>query len=152
MESVKTPWFKVGIFMLFFCNGLVVFLAITFYFIHDAVNWFLHLSMFSVWTLIALMLLVKGMLSKRRLNRLKKMGSCYEAKIKNLILSTARIFNYATAKAECIYVNKAGKSCMVVSGYHLFSPFDKKENLCAKIYVDDKNLRRYAVEVFRIIQ
>ncbi len=65
-----------------------------------------------------------------------------------LLIFGTRIGSYLTAQVECLYESEKGDKS-VISGYHLLLPFDRREDLYAKIYLDRNNPEKYAIELFR---
>ncbi|EGY80018.1 flagellar basal-body rod protein FlgF [Peptoniphilus indolicus ATCC 29427] len=59
-----------------------------------------------------------------------------------------RIGSYMTARIKCKYKDEKSEKS-VVSGYYLLSPWDRIENLNAKIYVEKNNDIKNIVVIHR---
>ncbi|RXV60908.1 hypothetical protein DWB64_09815 [Fusibacter sp. A1] len=88
-------------------------------------------------------------LGRQSLETLKKEGLCYQAEVVSIIPSLwIRVGSYVTVRLECVAKTETG-DMRFRSGYFLISPFDKKEDLLATIYIDTLNFKRYSIELFR---
>ncbi|ONI40482.1 hypothetical protein AN639_10935 [Candidatus Epulonipiscium fishelsonii] len=147
MKIVETPWnvaykFLLFIFgMPFFSVGLIMLIIF-----EESEALILNGVL---WIVLAVGFKIKNIYNERELERFKKEDLCYEGTMINIIPSHwVRIGNYITACVECSYKTDKG-DCVVKSGYYLLSPFDTKENLCPKIYVNRDNFDESIVELFR---
>ena len=82
-----------------------------------------------------------------KFKRYKNDGICYDCTIIRVIpINMVRIGSYLTVRIECTC--KLENSIVnVISGLYLLSPWDKIENLNAKIYM--KNNKKYILVLFR---
>ena len=147
MRPVATPWSRLGKFILLGFGVPFSLVGVVLYIVLDG-NWALLLNGV-LWLVIGGGLQAKRASDRRKLEKLKREGLCYDGSVVNIIPALwIRIGSYVTARVECIY--KTGKGdCLVKSGYYLLSPLDRIENLYAKIYFDCNNSDKYAVELFR---
>lgn len=102
-----------------------------------------------MWIVFGVGLKIKDTYNRRKLETLKREGLSYEGSVVSIIAAPwIRIGSYVTARVECVYKTEKG-DCLVKSGYHLLLPFDRREDLYAKIYFDHKDSKHYIVEIFR---
>ena len=115
----------------------------------------------AVWTVLGGVFWLIAQNSRYKRERLKREGLCYDAVILQLVTNYAvRIGASFAMRAECSYINLAGKTCLVRSGLFtmpnimLLGVFaaapanrDGKENLAAKVYVNKSDPRDYFVEI-----
>ncbi|MCT4544100.1 MAG: hypothetical protein N4A63_11205 [Vallitalea sp.] len=146
MKIVETPWKRLYKFFLFLF-GIPFFLIGIIFLIIDG-SWAFILNG-GLWIILSMGLKIKNTYNRRKLETLKKKGLCSEGSVVRIIPSPwVKIGSYVTACVECIYKTEK-EDCLIKSGYHLLLPFDKTEDLYAKIYFDQNNLEKYHVELFR---
>lgn len=97
---------------------------------------------------------------RRKLERFKRDGLCYDAEILRLIQNNRGIRIGATISVyvECSYINSEGKVCLVRSNSVLMGNFMgiscyaldgiQNQNWTAKVYVSKNNPRDYCVAVY----
>ncbi len=147
MKTVATPWNRLAKFLLLLFAIPFSLIGVVMYIVLDG-NWALLINGV-LWLLVGLGFLVKGYSEQRKLERLKKEGLHYDGSVVKVIPAHwVRTGSYITARVECAYRTEKIDS-LVKSGYHLLSPFEKIENLHAKIYLDRNDPVNYAVELFR---
>ena len=158
MKPLKCPWrlfakiflIPAGIFLILL---LVAFLIDTNTYInidHRAVylNFIIQTL---IWCAISLFFFVLSHKTAAKLKRLKYGGIEYNGKVEDIIpLYGVRALHNVTFKADCSYVNKDGKTCLVRSAAVLMSVIEGRENITAKIYVNRNEPKDYAVELFRL--
>lgn len=135
MRTVATPWYGLSKLMLLGFGIPFSLVGVVMFFVQDG-NWaFLINGIF--WMIMGIGLKIKGASNQRKLEILKREGLCYDGSVVSIIPAHwVRIGSYVTAQVECVYKTEKG-DCIVKSGYHLLSPFDRIDNLYAKIYFDD---------------
>lgn len=142
MKTVQTPWEGLYKFVLFIF-GIPLFLIGLI-----SRSWAFILNG-CIWIIFGVGLKIKSIYNRHKLETLKREGLCYDGSVVKIIPAPwVRIGSYVTARVECLYKTEKGDS-FVRSGYHLLLPFDRIEDLYAKIYFDHNNLERYTVELFR---
>lgn len=146
VKIVETPWkglYKASLFLFgipFFLIGLILLII--------GGNWAFVLNG-AVWIILGVGLKIKSTYNRRKLETLKREGLCYEGSVVSIIPAPwVKIGSYVTSRVECVYKTEKC-DCLVKSGYHLLLPFDRREDLYAKIYFDHNNLENYIVELFR---
>ena len=129
MEVIETPWNRLGKFIeLGF--GIPFFIVGLFWFFQDRSVAFLYNGV--LWIVVGLILLLKAKIDKYKLKILEKEGLCYERFVTGVIpINMIRIGNYLTARIKYT-IND-------ISGCYLLSPWDRVENLSARIYIKKKN-------------
>ena len=147
MQAVATPWSILAKFLLLGFGVPFSFVGILLFFALDG-NWALLLNGL-LWLIIGGALLIKGVSQRRRLQRLKQEGLAYEGTVVNMIPSQwIQVGSYITARVEFVF--KSGQDdASQISGYYLLSPFDRREDLQVKIYVDRHSSKQYMVELTR---
>ncbi|WP_425447940.1 hypothetical protein [Dethiothermospora halolimnae] len=146
MKIVERPWKRLYKFFLFLF-GIPFFLIGVIFLIIDG-SWAFILNG-ALWIIFGVGLKIKSIYNRRKLEILKREGICYDGSVVSIIPTHwVRIGSYVTARIECVYKTEKG-DCLIKSGYHLLSPFDIRENLHAKIYLDYNNFDKYIVELFR---
>jgi len=102
-----------------------------------------------IWIIFGVGFKIKSIYNKHKLQTLKREGLCYDGSVVKIIPAPwARIGSFIAARVECLYKTEKG-DYLVRSGYHLLLPFDRREDLHAKIYFDGNKREKYAVELFR---
>lgn len=146
MKIVETPWERLYKFVLFMFGIPLLLIGAIILAIYR--NWAIIL-IGSIWIIFAVELKIKNVYNKHRLESLKKEGICYDGTVVKIIPKPwVRIGSYVTAQVECLYKTEKGDG-LVRSGYHLLLPFDRREDLYAKIYLDSNNLEKHSIELFR---
>ena len=88
------------------------------------------------------------------LDRLKAEGVSFAGEIVNIIhRMSVRYGRHFSAYAECTYINREGQTCLVKSPSFLYSNetipgVSGNNNYAASIYVNPRNPKDYAVEIF----
>jgi hypothetical protein len=62
--------------------------------------------------------------------------------------SWIRIGNYTSCRIVCRFIYE-GKEYKAVSSYYVLSPFKRKEDLYADVYIDKNDPATYSVELFQ---
>jgi len=132
MRVIETPWNQLGKFIefgfgipFFLCNGIL-------------------------WIFVGLILLLKAKIDKYKLEKLKKEGVCYECFVTEIVpINMIKIGSYLTARIKYTYNSKQSE-INHISGYYLLSPWDRIENLGARIYIKKNNKRQKMLILFRI--
>lgn len=103
----------------------------------------------SVWLTLFFVSMGKLVCDKKKLNDLKHSGACVDAEIED-VLPTAwiRVANYVSCRIVCRFLYE-GKEYKAVSNHYVLSPFKRKEDLRANVYVDKGNPAKYSVELFQ---
>lgn len=144
MKNVETPWKGLYKFVLYIFGLPFLVLGIIFK------SWALLINGL-VWIIIGVGLIIKFFYDRRKLETLKKEGICYNGSVVKIIPKPwIRIGSYVVARVECLYKAER-EDRLVKSGYHLLLPFDRKEDLYAKVYLDKNNSEKYIVKIFRRI-
>ncbi len=147
MKAVATPWGRLARFILLGFGVPFSLIGVMLYMALDG-NWALLFNG-ALWLIIGAGLWIKEATNQRNLKKLKKEGLCYEGSVVNIIPAHwIRIGSYVIAQVECTYKSGDGDS-LVKSGYYVFSPFDRIENMYAKIYFNNNDPTKYRVELFR---
>lgn len=144
MKIIETPWCKVGKFVVL-GFGIPFSLVGSIWYFQDRSMVFLYNGI--LWGIIGLLLILKGKYNQYKFKRYKNDGICYDCTIIKVIpINMVRIGSYLTVRIECTC--KLENSIVnVISGLYLLSPWDKIENLNAKIYM--KNNKKYILVLFR---
>ena len=86
---------------------------------------------------------------KKKLKTLKYSGICMDCEIEDMIPAVwIRVANYVSCKIVCQFIYE-GKEHKAVSNYYVLSPFKRKEDLYANVYIDKDNPDKYSVELFQ---
>lgn len=103
----------------------------------------------SVWLLLFLASMSKVVYDRRKLKKLKHSGVCMDSEIEDMIPAAyVRVANYTSCRIVCRFIYE-GRECKAVSSYHILSPFVRKEDLHANVYIDKNDPARYSVELFQ---
>ncbi len=103
-----------------------------------------------VWLILFLASMGKLVYDRRKLKNLKHTGACMDSEIEDMIPAVwIRAGNYTSCRIVCRFVYE-GKEYKAVSNYYVLTPFTRKEDLYAKVYIDKDNPARYSVELFQI--
>ena len=106
----------------------------------------------SVWLVMAFVLFMLSVRNARKLRRLKDEGAMYEGEVVRIVPLSGhvRLLNYLTFRAECVYINNEGKSCLVRSVARAFpwlGVFMDCEGIAARVYVSRQDPDDYAIEL-----
>jgi len=147
VKTVATPWYGLSKFILLGFGIPFTLIGTVLFFVLDGNLAFLLNGI--LWLVIGGLLKIKGASNQRKLEILMREGHCYNGSVVNIIpVHWVRIGSYVTARVKCVYKTEKGNR-FIKSGYHILSPFDRIEDLYAKIYFDYNNSAKYAVEIFR---
>ncbi len=103
----------------------------------------------SLWLILFLASMSKLVYDRKKLKNLKRSGVCMDSKIENMIPAVwIRIGNYTSCRIVCGFVYE-GKEYKAVSNYYVLTPFKRKEDLYANVYIDKDNPAKYSVEIFQ---
>ena len=103
----------------------------------------------SVWLILFLLSMSKLLYDKRRLKKLKHSGICMDSEIEDMIpVAWIRVANYTSCKIVCRFIYE-GKEYQAISNYKVLTPFKRKEDLHANVYIDKDNPAKYSVELFQ---
>lgn len=103
----------------------------------------------SVWLILFLLSMSKLLYDKRRLEKLKHLGTCMDSEIEDMIPAAwIRVANYTGCRIVCRFIYE-GKEYQAISSYYVLTPFKRKEDLYANVYIDKDNPAKYSVELFQ---
>ena len=103
----------------------------------------------SVWLILFLASMSKLVYDRKKLKNLKHSGACMDSEIEDMIPAAwVRVGNYDTCRIACRFIYE-GKEYKAVSNYYVLTPFKRKEDLYANVYIDKDNPARYSVELFQ---
>lgn len=103
----------------------------------------------SVWLILFLASMSKLTYDKKKLKNLKHSGICMDSEIEDMIPAAwIRVANYTSCRIVCRFIYE-GKEYKAVSNYYVLTPFQRKEDLCANVYIDKDNPTQYSVELFQ---
>ena len=103
----------------------------------------------SVWLILFLASMGKLAYDKNKLKILKSSGACMDSEIEELIPAVwIRVANYTCCKIVCGFTYE-DKEYKAVSNYYVLSPFKRKEDLYANVYIHKDNPAKYSVELFQ---
>lgn len=103
----------------------------------------------SAWLLLFFISISKLTYDKKKLKNLKYLGVCMESEIEDVIPAAGiRVGNYNSCRIVCRFVYE-DKEYKAVSSYYVLTPFQRKEDLYANVYIDKNNPARYSVELFQ---
>ena len=103
----------------------------------------------SVWIMLFLISVGKLTYDKKKLKNLKHSGTCIDSEIKDIIpASWITVGNYISCRIVCgfIYEDKEYKA---VSNYYALTPFQRKEDLYANVFIEQNNPTKYSIELFQ---
>lgn len=101
----------------------------------------------SVWLIMFLISMGKLIYDKKKLKDLKYSGVCVDSEIVDMIPAAwVRVGNYVTGRIVCRFIYE-GKEYKAASGFCCLTPFQRKENLYARVYIDKDHPARYSVEL-----
>lgn len=103
----------------------------------------------SVWLLLFLVFTGKLVYDQKKLQNLKHSGICMDSEIEDIIPAVwIRVANYTSCRIVCRFVYE-GKEYKAVSNYYVLSPFKRKEDFYANVYIDKADPAKYSVELFQ---
>lgn len=103
----------------------------------------------SVWLILFLASVGKLVYDRKKLKDLKHSGACMDPEIEDMIPAAwIRVGNYTSCRIVCRFTYE-GKEYKAVSNYYVLTPFKRKEDLYANVYIDKDNPARYSVELFQ---
>ena len=103
----------------------------------------------SVWLILFLLSMSKLLHDKRKLQKLKHSGTCMDSEIEDMIPAVwIRVANYTSCRIVCRFIYE-GKEYHAVSNYYVLTPFKRKEDLYANVYISKDNPAKYSVELFQ---
>ena len=103
----------------------------------------------SVWIMLFLISVGKLTYDKKKLKNLKHSGTCIDSEIKDIIpASWIRVGNYISCRIVCGFIYE-GKEYKAVSNYYVLTPFQRKEDLYANVFIEQNNPTQYSIELFQ---
>ena len=103
----------------------------------------------SVWIMLFLISVGKLTYDKKKLKNLKHSGTCIDSEIKDIIpASWIRVGNYISCRIVCGFIYE-GKEYKAVSNYYVLTPFHRKEDLYANVFIEQNNPTKYSIELFQ---
>lgn len=103
----------------------------------------------SVWLILFLASISKLVYDKKKLKNLKHSGACMDSEIADMIPAAwIRVGNYTSCRIICRFIYE-GQEYRAISNYYVLTPFKRKEDLCANVYIDKDNPAKYSVELFQ---
>lgn len=103
----------------------------------------------SVWLILFLASMSKLVYDRKKLKNLKHSGACIDSEIEDMIPAAwIRVANYTSCRIACRFIYE-GKEYKAVSNYYVLTPFKRKEDLYANVYIDRDNPAKYSVELFQ---
>ncbi len=142
MKKVETPWNVIWKFFIVF--GVSLFIYGIFFLLNESKVFLVNGAL---WICLGILARIKATYCEYRLQKLKKIGLCYDTVIINIYPNAMiRIGSYITARVECGY-SIEGEYKTIKSNYFVLLPSDTKKNICAKIYFSNSNLKDFMVEM-----
>lgn len=103
----------------------------------------------SVWLILFLASMSKLTYDKKKLKNLKHSGACMDSEIEDMIPAAwIRVGNYTSCRIVCRFIYE-GKEYKAVSNFYVLTPFQRKEDLYANVYIDKDDPAKYSVELFQ---
>lgn len=103
----------------------------------------------SVWLVLFLASKSKLAYDRTKLKNLKHSGVRMDSEIEDVIPAAwIRVGNYTSCRIACRFIYE-GKEYKAVSNYYVLTPFKRKEDLYANVYIDKDNPAKYSVELFQ---
>lgn len=103
----------------------------------------------SVWLILLLASMSKLLYDKKKLKNLKHSGACMDSEIEDMIPAAwISVGNYTCCRIVCRFIYE-GKEYKAVSNYYVLTPFKRKEDLYANVYIDKEYPAKYSVELFQ---
>ena len=178
-DTMKCPWRFAGkcflIPSLIFVILLIGALVFDFVLGMDVPRAAIYLNFgiqFTVWLAISGGFLIASKRNEAKLQRLKREGGCYDGIVESLNpVYGVRLMHYLTVRADCSYMNRDGKKCLVRSNAFLLDGVGLLANvrgisfhsqrmgndivasadrgLAAQVYVNHSDPTDYAIEIIR---
>lgn len=103
----------------------------------------------SVWLILFFISMGKLTYDKEKLKKRKRAGVCVDSEIEDMIPAVwIKVGNYTSCRIVCRFTY-GGKEYRAVSNYYVLTPFQRKEDLYANVYIDREDPARYSIELFR---
>lgn len=103
----------------------------------------------SVWLILFLASMIKLTHDKKKLKNMKDSGTCMDSEIEDMIPAAwIRVGTYISCRVGCRFIYE-GKEYKAVSNYYVLTPFQRKEDLYANVYIDKDDPAQYSVELFQ---
>lgn len=103
----------------------------------------------SMWLILFLASMSKLTYDKKKLKNLKHSGACMDSEIEGMIPAAwIRVGNYTSCRIVCRFIYE-GKEYKAVSNFYVLTPFQRKEDLYANVYIDKDDPAKYSVELFQ---
>lgn len=103
----------------------------------------------SVWLILFLLSMSKLLYDRKKLKNLKQSGAYVESEIEDMIpASWIRVGNYTSCRIVCRFLYE-GNEYKAISNYFVLTPFKRKEDLHADVYINKANPAQYSVELFQ---
>jgi hypothetical protein len=161
MKEVRNAWRTWGKICLFFAGVPLLVLYVILGSVFGFIGGMLAVGINGiVWTTLGSGFYFYSQFIRRRLERLKREGLCYDAEILRITQNNIGIRVGATISvyAECSYLNAEEKTCLVCSSSFLIDNFMgthsyalggiQNINWTAKVYVSKNNPRDYYVAIY----
>lgn len=146
MKKIETLW-KV-LYKIFIIFGTPFLLIGIFFLLVDG-NWAFILNGI-LWIVPGIIVKIKCDFYENMLQNFKTTGICCDATVVDIsYYPLIRIGSYLTARIQCSCIDTENKP-LTKHGYYVLLPFDKKENLCPKIYFNNSNPDDCILELYRI--
>lgn len=128
--------------------GIEVAVGVVGYFFHPILLKVMLLNA-SVWLILCLAFMSAVVYEERKLKSRKQAGISLDAEIEEIIPALwIRIGNYVSCRVICRFLQE-GREYKAVSGYYVLTPFQRKEDLYARVFIDRERPERYSVELFQ---
>jgi len=158
MRELRSIWRAGGKICLIFGLGLLALYAILGFALGFIGGILAIAGNGAVWTLLGAVFLSVARFGDAKRERLKREGLCFDGEIVCIVPNMLiRVGFFASARADCRYINFENKTCLVQSGLFMIDSTmwtlllsDGPKNpaaLAAKIYVNRNNPRDYYVEL-----
>ncbi len=103
----------------------------------------------SVWLILFLASMGKLVYDRKKLKKLKCSGVCMDSEIEDMIPAAwIRAGGYITCRIVCRFIYE-GSEYKAISSYYILTPFKRKEDLYANVYISKDNPARYSIELFQ---
>lgn len=103
-----------------------------------------------VWLILFLASMGKVIYDRRKLKNLKQSGICVESEIEDMIPTVwIRVGNYVACRIVCVFIFE-GRKYRAISPYCVLTPFQRKADLFANVYIEKDHPARYSVELFHL--
>ncbi len=103
----------------------------------------------SVWFALFLASMAKLTYDKNKLSKLKTSSPCIDAEIIDMLPAAwIRMSNYISCRILCRFFYE-GKEYKAISNYYVVTPFIRKEDLYAYVYIEKDKPDKYSIELFQ---